>query len=247
MRMPLAIVIPTYNERENLPVLLADIFKRQKDAHVFIADDNSPDGTGALVESLSKRKFPRLHLIKRPKKEGIGRAYLDAFGQILKAYKPDLILQMDADFSHDPSAIEAMRTMAKKSDLVIGSRYVQGVSVLNWSLGRLLLSYFASVYVRLVTGLKVRDTTAGFKCWRRATLEALDFAKIKSNGYSFQIEMNYATHRLGFSIAESPIVFADRTAGASKMSRKIVYEALLRVLLLPFRTTKSFGKARPRK
>lgn len=242
MKVPLAIVIPTYNERENLPELLAALFKHQKDAHVFIADDNSPDGTGALVEGLAKKKYKKLHLIRRPKKEGIGRAYLDAFSRVLKEHKPDLIVQMDADFSHDPGAIAAMRAMAAKADLVIGSRYAQGISILNWPLSRLLLSYFASVYVRFVTRLKVRDTTAGFKCWRRATLEAIDFDRIKSNGYSFQIEMNYAAHRLGFTIAESPIIFADRTVGASKMSRKIVYEALLRVLLLPLRTTASFGK-----
>ncbi|MBN8218501.1 MAG: polyprenol monophosphomannose synthase [Spirochaetes bacterium] len=244
MRIPLAIVIPTYNERENLGQLIPLLFKLQPKAHVFIADDNSPDRTGDLVESLGKRKYPGLHLIRRPRKEGIGRAYLDAFSRVLSGWNPDLIVQMDADFSHDPAAIASLVAKSKEADVVIGSRYVRGISVLNWPLQRLLLSYFANVYIRLVTRLPVRDGTGGFKCWRREVLEHLNLSRITSDGYSFQIEMNYGAWRLGFRLAEVPIVFADRTEGVSKMSRRIVYEALFKVLRLPLRSTRSFGKAK---
>lgn len=239
MSIPLAIVIPTYNERDNIKSLVPRLFQLYPSAHVFVADDNSPDKTGDLVEKLGK-KFQRLHLIRREKKEGIGRAYIYAFKQILPL-KPSLVVQMDADFSHDPLIIKDMLSLSKKHQVVLGSRYITGISVINWALGRVLLSYFANVYVRRITGMKIMDSTGGFKCFHRKVLEAINLDRIGSDGYSFQIEMNYAAWRLGFKIVETPIIFVDRQKGVSKMSRKIIFEALFKVLTLPLRRTSSYS------
>ena len=238
--MHLAIVIPTYNERENIPGLLTELTARYKSAHIFIVDDNSPDGTGALVAKLSK-KNSNIHLISRQNKSGIGKAYLHGFSQVLKR-KPKYIVQMDADFSHNPQVIKQMLDEIKKADVVVGSRYISGISVVNWPLRRILLSWSANLYVRLFTGLPLMDSTGGFKCFRRETLEALHFDAIKSDGYCFQIEMNYLLYKFGFSIKEIPIIFADRHAGKSKMSGHIILEALFKVLLMPFKNIKSYHR-----
>jgi dolichol-phosphate mannosyltransferase len=236
--IPLAIAIPTYNEAENIASMVPTLFKLYPTAHVFIADDNSPDGTQAVVTKLQK-KYSQLHLIAREKKEGIGRAYLHAFSTILP-YAPKAIVQMDADFSHDPLVIKEMLSELKTADVVIGSRYITGISVINWALERVLLSYFANVYVRWITRLPLRDSTGGYKCWKREVLEAIRFERIASGGYSFQIEMNYAAWRLGFKIKETPIIFVDREKGVSKMNKKIIIEALTKVLTLPLRRLSSF-------
>ncbi len=238
--IPMAIAIPTYNEAENIRKLIPLLFKLYPAAHVFIADDNSPDGTGDLVVKLQK-KYSQLHLIRRTKKEGIGRAYLHAFSEIIP-YQPQAIVQMDADFSHDPTVIKTMLQEIKEADVIIGSRYITGISVINWALERVLLSYFANMYVRWVTRLPLRDSTGGFKCWKTEVLEAIRFDKISSGGYSFQIEMNYSAWRLGFKIKEIPIIFVDREMGVSKMSKKIIVEALTKVLTLPFRRLSQIKK-----
>lgn len=230
------IIIPTYNELENITLLIPDLLNRCKnlDLDILIVDDNSPDGTGNYVEDLSKEE-PRIKLIRRAGKMGLGTAYIEGFKYAI-ANKYDYVFEMDADYSHDPKEIKNFLKAIKKYDLVIGSRYVKGVNVVNWPMRRLLLSYFANKYTRLITGLPICDATGGFKCFRREVLEKIDLTQIKSNGYTFQIEMNFKAWKKGFNIGEIPIIFIDRTAGHSKMSKKIVHEAIFMVWKLRIRS-----------
>ena len=225
------IAVPTYNEKENLPYLLAKLMELPAEVHVLVVDDGSPDGTGDIAAEWEKRPEGRVHLLRRAGKMGLGSAYIAAFRWALER-DFELVFEMDADFSHDPKYVPAMLDAAKDADLVIGSRYVTGVNVVNWPMQRLLLSWFANLYARIVTGLPVHDCTGGFKCFRRKALEAIDFSRIASGGYSFQVEMNYKVWKKGFRLREVPIVFVDRCAGASKMSGSIIGEALFLVLRL---------------
>ena len=222
--MKAMVVVPTYNERDNIERLVADILTQDEGIEVLVVDDDSPDGTGEIVDRMAAGN-PRLHALHRPGKLGLGSAYCDGFRLALDK-GAEYIVEMDADFSHDPAMLPVFFERMKDFDLVIGSRYLNGVSVVNWPLRRLMLSYFANVYTRFITGLKISDCTGGFKCFRRAVLESIDLSRIKSDGYSFQIEMNYRCVENGFRIGEIPIIFVDRHAGSSKMSRKIVREAV---------------------
>lgn len=219
------VIIPTYNEAANIGQLIPKVLEQDPRIEVLVVDDNSPDGTGDLVEALS-RSDPRVHLLRRPAKGGLGTAYIAGFRWALER-NYDYIFEMDADFSHDPKHLPEFLRAIQDADLVLGSRYLKGrVTVVNWPMGRLLLSYFANVYARRVTGLKVFDATGGFKCFRREVLEKIDLNSVRSNGYAFQIEMSFRAARLGFRIVEIPIVFVDRTDGTSKMSGAIVREAI---------------------
>ena len=223
------IIIPTYNESENVEKLLDLISRTDPAAHVLIVDDNSPDRTYEIVERLMQTSYPgRLFLLKRAGKLGLGTAYIAGFKWAL-ARDYDYIFEMDADFSHDPKYLPAFLTAIEKHDLVLGSRYVPGGGVKNWGLLRKIISRGGSLYARTILGLSLRDLTGGFKCFRRQVLESIDLDAVKSNGYSFQIEMTYRARCKGFRICETPIVFEDRTAGKSKMSRKIFLEAVLMV------------------
>lgn len=224
--MKIAVIIPTYNEKKNIE----NIIKAILDLGIFgleviVVDDNSPDGTAKIVEALRETN-PRVHLIWRPKKMGLGTAYISGFKYALKN-GAQYVLEIDADLSHDPKMIPIFLEEIKKNHLVVGSRYSNGISIVNWPLHRLMLSLLAGKYVRLVTGMKLSDPTSGFKCYRKEVLEAINLDKIKSNGYSFQIEMKYRIYRRGFSIGEVPIIFIDRQNGASKMSKAIIFEALI--------------------
>jgi len=221
------VIIPTYNEMENLPKLIPDVLSKDDSIDILIVDDNSPDGTAKFVEDLASQNN-RIHILKREKKMGLGTAYIAGFKYALQN-KYDYIFEMDADFSHDPNEIKNFLIAIKENDLVLGSRYIHGVRVLNWPMRRLLLSFFASVYTRIITGMPVRDATGGFKCFRKQVLEAIDLNKVRSNGYSFQIEMTFKAYIKGFKIKEIPIVFIDRVKGKSKMSKKIVREAVVMV------------------
>ena len=225
--MKAIVVIPTYNERDNIVRLSREILKQHPSLHILFVDDNSPDGTGIIADELAAAD-DRITVIHRPGKLGLGSAYITGFRTALKT-GADYIIEMDADFSHDPGVLPVFLETITGCDLVVGSRYLNGVSVVNWPIRRLILSYFASVYTRFVTGLKIMDCTSGFKCFRRSTLEAMNLDNVKSDGYSFQIEMNYLCMEKGLSIVEVPIIFIDRHAGSSKMSRKIVREAILMV------------------
>jgi dolichol-phosphate mannosyltransferase len=218
------VIIPTYNERENIGPLLDCLLALPFGLDVLVVDDNSPDGTGELVDS-RRQGEPRIHLIRRPGKMGLGSAYVAGFRYAL-AHGAMLIFEMDADFSHDPEAIGSFLAAAEGADVVLGSRYLKGVTVVHWPLRRLILSYAANVYTRLITGLPVRDATGGFKCFRRRALESINLDQVKSDGYAFQIEMSYKCWRKGFRIVEIPITFVDRHAGESKMNRRIVWEAV---------------------
>ena len=217
------IIIPTYDERENLPSLLDELMALPYDLHVLVVDDRSPDGTAELVEERMTRE-PRLHLLKRPGKMGLGSAYRDGFRYALE-HGAEYIFEMDADFSHDPKSIGAFLEAAREADVLLGSRYIGGVRVVNWPLNRLILSRTANLYSRLITGLPVHDATGGFKCFRRRALEGIRLDRIRSDGYAFQIEVSFKCWRRGFRIKEIPIVFVDRRAGVSKMSRRIIWEA----------------------
>ena len=232
------VIIPTYNELDNLPRLIPLVLSQNENLHILIVDDNSPDGTANYVEEIAS-KDERIHLIKRSGKMGLGTAYIAGFKYALEN-NYDLIFEMDADFSHDPNEIKNFLFAIREYDLVLGSRYIHGVRVLNWPMRRLLLSFFASVYTRLITGMHVRDATGGFKCFRRKVLESIDLNRIKSNGYSFQIEMTFRAYAKGFKIKEIPIVFVDRVKGNSKMSKKIVIEAVTMVWKL--RIQNIFGR-----
>lgn len=218
------VIIPTYNESENIKKLIPDIIKKTDGGiDILIVDDNSPDKTSDIVREFQK-EYPNIFLMTRPKKSGLGTAYVEGFQFALKnGY--DYILQMDADYSHDPKEIKNFLKTIKNCDLVIGSRYKDGVRVLNWPLRRLFLSVFANLYTKIITGMPIYDATGGYKCFRRQVLETIDLKKIKSNGYAFQIEMNFKAFIKKFRICEIPIVFTDRKEGSSKMSKKIIFEA----------------------
>jgi dolichol-phosphate mannosyltransferase len=228
------VVIPTYNERDNIEKLIQGVLLQGEEVHVLVVDDNSPDGTGAIADRLAAAN-QRVKVLHRPGKLGLGSAYCSGFAIALEM-GADCVVEMDADFSHDPSVLPRFFAMMENHDVVIGSRYLNGISVVNWPLRRLMLSYFASVYTRLITGLRISDCTSGFKCFRREVLEAIDLDRIKSDGYSFQIEMNYRCMEKGFRIGEIPIIFIDRHAGTSKMSRRIVREAVMMVWKLKIGT-----------
>ena len=222
--MKALVIIPTYNERDNLVELMGRVFAQNlPDLEVLIVDDNSPDGTGVLADEMSARD-PRIHVMHRAGKLGLGSAYVAGFRYAL-ARDYEAVFEMDADFSHNPDSLPVFLKELEHADLVLGSRYLHGVTVVNWPLSRLILSYSANVYSRVVTGMNVKDLTGGFKCFRRQVLEAIDWDRVKSDGYGFQIEINFKAWRKGFRIQEIPIMFVDRKAGESKMSRRIVYEA----------------------
>jgi dolichol-phosphate mannosyltransferase len=219
------VIVPTYNERENIRRLVDAVLRQDGRLEVLVVDDGSPDGTGQLVAELSAED-PRVHLLERAQKMGLGTAYIAGFRWALERdYR--YVLEMDADFSHDPAHLPQFLSAIEDADVVVGSRYQQGrVTVINWPIGRLILSYSANLYARAVTGLPMWDTTAGFKCFRREVLEAIDFSRVRSNGYAFQIEMHFRAWKRNFRIVEIPIVFVDRTEGTSKMSKSIVREAI---------------------
>ncbi len=225
--MKITVVIPTYNERQNIESLVKIILAQDERIHVLIVDDNSPDGTGEVADHLAAAT-ERVKVIHRTGKLGLGSAYREGF-QVALDNDSDYIIEMDADFSHDPAMLPVFIENMSRHDLVIGSRYLNGVSVVNWPIRRLILSYFASVYTRMITGLHLSDCTGGFKCFSRKVLESIDIASIKSDGYSFQIEMNFRCFEKGFNIGEIPIIFVDRHAGTSKMSKQIVREAVFMV------------------
>jgi dolichol-phosphate mannosyltransferase len=226
--MPRTLVVtPTYNEAENVERLLNAVLSQDPSIDMLIVDDNSPDGTAQIVEKLQQNNN-RIHLIKRAGKMGLGTAYVAGFKYAIEN-KFDYVMEMDADFSHDPNEIPKFLKMIQDYDVVLGSRYINGVRILNWPIRRLILSYTASLYTRIITGMPIKDTTGGYKCFKRKVLESIDLEKIHSNGYAFQIEMNYKAWKKGFKITELPITFVDRTHGTSKMSKKIVYEAVLLV------------------
>jgi dolichol-phosphate mannosyltransferase len=227
------IVVPTYNEKENIENIIEAVLALGEGIEILIVDDNSPDGTGAIVDRLAGREA-RVHVIHREGKLGLGSAYIAGFKWALANTDARFIFEMDADFSHDPGAIPEFLEAAKDRDLVIGSRYLRGITVINWPLSRLILSYGANVYTHVITGLPLKDSTGGFKCFRRETLEGLPLDTIRSDGYSFQIEMNFFAWKKGFRIVEIPIIFTDRRVGISKMSRKIVWEAMFMVWRLRF-------------
>lgn len=229
------VIIPTYNELHNIQKLIPDVLSLyDKEIDILVVDDNSPDGTGKFVEELSKSN-EQVHVLIREKKMGLGTAYCAGFKYALE-HGYEYIFEMDADFSHDPKELANFLVAIKNHDLVIGSRYLTGVNVINWPMQRLLLSFFANKYTRIITGMPITDSTGGFKCFRRKVLESINLDNIKSNGYSFQIEMNFKTWKKGFKIGEIPIIFYDRQLGKSKMSKKIVREAALLVWKLRFRS-----------
>jgi dolichol-phosphate mannosyltransferase len=226
------VIIPTYNEKDNIRSLIGSVLSQDSHLDVLVVDDSSPDGTAVLVDEMAKAN-PRVQLMSRPGKLGLGTAYIAGLKWgLARAYA--YLIEMDADFSHDPREIPNMLQAIQQADLILGSRYINGVRVMNWPIRRLLLSRSASLYVRLVTGLPVMDPTGGFKCFRRYVLEAIDLDGVRSNGYAFQVEMTYKAWIKGFRVREIPITFTDRYAGQSKMSGHIVYEALWMVWVLAF-------------
>lgn len=237
-RERILVVMPTYNERENLPVIVPQVLSQGEGIHVLIVDDNSPDGTGEIADQMAAED-ERIHVLHREGKLGLGTAYIAGFKWAL-ARDYEYVFEMDSDFSHNPDHIPEFIEAATHYDLVLGSRYLRGVTVINWPMSRLLLSYFANKYARFVTGLPFSDTTGGFKCYRRSVLEGIDLDAIKSEGYSFQIETTFRAWRQGFKIGEITIIFADRSEGTSKMSGKIIREAVWRVWML--RLWKILGK-----
>ncbi len=224
---PALVCLPTYDERENVEPVTRAILAATTEVDVLVIDDGSPDGTGEVADAIAARE-PRVHVLHRRAKEGLGRAYLAGFAWALaRGYR--LVLEMDADFSHDPRYLPRMLALAGEADLVLGSRYVPGGGTVHWGLVRKLLSRGGSLYARTILGLPVRDLTGGFKCFRREVLEAIDLATVQCSGYAFQIELTYRAFRKGFRVVETPIVFEDRRVGASKMSRRIVLEAIRKV------------------
>ena len=227
------IIIPTYDERENVDPVSKAVLDILPDVDLLFVDDNSPDGTGQLIEEL-REKDKRIHVLHRKEKSGLGRAYIAGFKWALER-EYEFIFEMDADFSHDPHELPNFLAAAENADLVLGSRYINGIRITNWPMSRLLLSKSAATYVRVITGMPITDPTGGFKCYRRAVLEAIDLDAIESSGYSFQVEMSYSAWRLGFRIKDIPITFVDRRAGYSKMNTVIVKEALWMVWKLAFK------------
>ncbi len=226
------VIIPTYNEKENISQIIPEVLKQDESIEVLVVDDNSPDGTAEIVRNLI-REEPRIHIITRERKMGLGTAYVCGFRYGIE-HKYDYMFEMDADFSHDPKALPEFLEAIRDADLVLGSRYVHGVTVVNWPMKRLLLSYFANVYTKIVTGMPVQDATSGFKCFRREVLENINLDNVKSGGYAFQIEMSFKAWKKGFRIKEIPILFVDRRVGISKMSKSIVWEAVFLVWQLRF-------------
>jgi dolichol-phosphate mannosyltransferase len=229
------IIIPTYNEKENIERILRKVFSLQKAFHVLIVDDSSPDGTANIVKQL-QNEFNGLHIQERTGKLGLGTAYIHGFKWALqKEYQ--FIFEMDADFSHDPNDLERLYAACNKDgDVAVGSRYIQGVNIVNWPMSRLLMSYFASKYVKFITGLPIHDSTAGFKCYRREVLENINFDKIQFVGYAFQIEMKFKAWKYGFKVMEVPVIFTDRTEGVSKMSSDIFFEAFIGVIQMKMKS-----------
>jgi len=224
-------VVPTYNERANLTELVEKIHQAAKGLHILIVDDNSPDGTGALADELSQKHPGQIFVLHREKKEGLGKAYVDGFNEVLKK-DYEYILQMDADLSHDPAHLPRFFEQIKNHDLVVGSRYLQGISVVNWDLKRLIMSKLATNYVRFVTRMPFTDATSGFKCWRRAALEEIGYEDVFSSGYVFLVEMKYKAYRRGFRVTEVPIIFVERKSGNSKLDWRVIWEAIWGVLRL---------------
>jgi len=240
------VIVPTYNERANVQALIPQVLDLPLDIEMLIVDDSSPDGTGKLVAEMAARDG-RIHLLSRKAKLGLGSAYVAGFKYALSRPEIEYVFEMDADFSHDPATIPSFLEAIKDYDVVLGSRYLRGVTVVNWPLSRLILSYSANLYSRVVTGLPVHDATGGFKCFRRRALEAIDLDGVGSDGYSFQIEMSFKCWKKGFRIKEIPITFVDRRVGTSKMSHKIIWEAVWLVWRLRLQGlfwTKSPGSAR---
>lgn len=227
------IIFPTYNERENIEKIVHAVLPLDPRINVLIVDDNSPDGTGDLADKLVASQ-ENVHVLHREAKRGLGKAYIAGFKWAIER-KYDFIFEMDADFSHGPEYLKDFLIEIQDHDLVIGSRYISGVNVINWPMSRLLLSYFANAYTRIITGLPLRDATGGFKCFRRQVLETIDLDAVQSSGYSFQIEISLRAWKKGFKLKEIPIIFVDRIAGSSKMSKKIVREAIWMVWLLRLR------------
>ncbi len=234
MKSDSIIIIPTYNEKENIEAIIRAIFSLEKIFDILVIDDGSPDGTANIVKNLQKNEFcDRLHIVERSGKLGLGTAYIAGFKWAIE-HKYDYVFEMDADFSHDPKDLPRLYAACAKEgyDVAIGSRYVSGVNVVNWPMGRVLMSYFASKYVRFVTGFPINDTTAGFKCYRREVLETIDLDGIWFKGYAFQIEMKFSAYKLGFKIKEVPVIFVNRQLGTSKMSSGIFGEAFFGVIRL---------------
>ena len=230
------VIIPTYNEKENVEKMIRKVFSLKTPFQLLIVEDNSPDGTAKIVKTLQKEFPEQLHIHERKGKLGLGTAYIAGFKWALER-DYDYIFEMDCDFSHNPDDLEKLFEAATNgADVAIGSRYISGINVVNWPLGRVLMSYFASMYVRIVTGMKIMDTTAGFKCYRRKVLETIDFNEIKLVGYGFQVEMKFTAYKFGFNIVEVPIIFIDRVEGTSKMSGGIFNEALWGVLKMKMRS-----------
>jgi len=227
------VIVPTYNEKENISELIRSVLSIDEGLEMLIVDDNSPDGTGEIVDGIAVRE-PRVHVIHREGKMGLGSAYITGFKWALANTDAKYVFEMDADFSHDPCALPEFLEAIRTNDLVIGSRYLEGITVVNWPLSRLILSKGANIYTRVVTGLPLKDSTGGFKCFRREVLEQLPLDTIKSDGYSFQIEMNFICWKKGFRIKEIPILFVDRRVGISKMSKSIIWEAAFMVWRLLF-------------
>ncbi|MCA9751395.1 MAG: polyprenol monophosphomannose synthase [Gemmatimonadetes bacterium] len=244
--MKILVVIPTYNERENLGDLLPQVLDLDPDLSVLVVDDNSPDGTAEVAREFGERTG-RVHVLGRPGKLGLGSAYVAGFRWALANTDARFVFEMDADFSHDPKYLPEMVRLAEEEnvDLVVGSRYIGGgANVVNWPISRLILSYSANVYARIVTGLPLTDSTGGYKCFRREVLAAIDLDRVRSDGYGFQIELNFNAWKSGFKIREIPIVFVDRHSGTSKMSRKIIYEAFWLVWKLRFTSLWGGAKAK---
>jgi len=230
------VIIPTYNEKENIEAIIKTVFEQDKKFHILVVDDNSPDGTAAIVDDLILRYSDRLFIEKREGKNGLGTAYIHGFKWAIEK-KYDYIIEMDADFSHNPADLVRLYNACKNedADVSIGSRYSQGVNVVNWPMKRVLLSYFASKYVRFITGIPVHDTTAGFVCYKRRVLEIINLNTIRFIGYAFQIEMKFKAWKHNFNIQEVSVIFTDRTEGTSKMNEGIIYEALFGVLKMRFK------------
>ncbi len=239
------VIIPTYNEKENIENIILAVFSLPKAFHILIVDDGSPDGTGAIVKELQEKYPDKLYLLERKGKLGLGTAYIAGFKWCIER-QYDYIFEMDADFSHDPKDLVRLYDACanKGADLAIGSRYVSGINVVNWPIGRVLMSYFASKYVRIVLGVKIADTTAGFVCYRRQVLETIELDKIRFKGYAFQIEMKFTTYKCGFKTVEVPIVFTNRILGVSKMNSSIFGEAVFGVMKLKWQ---SFFRKYPQK
>ncbi|MBI4810098.1 MAG: polyprenol monophosphomannose synthase [Ignavibacteriales bacterium] len=232
------VVTPTYDEAENIEKFIKQVLAQGHDIEILVVDDNSPDGTGDIVEKMKSQNH-RIHVIRRQGKMGLGTAYVEGFKYAIQN-KFDFVFEIDADFSHNPDEIPNFLEKIQSCDLVIGSRYTNGVRVINWPIRRLILSYGANVYTRIITGMPIKDATGGFKCFRRQVLEAIDLDAIHSNGYAFQIEMNFKAYSKGFKLCEHPIIFMDRRSGVSKMSKKIIREAVYVVWKLKFQQI--FGK-----